>query len=178
MKIYTLILCSFLVACASNSYKASPTKVEENIPIGVSLKANRYDNIYFSGQPSLLDIRKMKKQGFTHIINLRESSEHDEKAERLLAKSLDIKYTQKPFIGKKPLTDEYIDSVTQAVKAHRHEGKTLIHCGSGNRAGVWAGGHFYKDHKYSKNQSVVIAKKMGMKREKPLLKLQDYLNSK
>lgn len=178
MKAYSIFLCLFLVACASGPTKSSNQKVEENISIGVNLNAHRYADIYFSGQPSLLDIRNLKKQGFTHIINFRESSEYDEKSERRLAKSLGMNYTQVPFNGKKPLTDSYIDSVTKAVKAHRSEGKTLVHCGSGNRVGVWVGGHFYKDHKYSKKQSVIMAKKMGMKHEKPLLKLQDYLSTK
>ena len=48
------------------------------------------------------------------------------------------------------------------VGKHRSKGKTLIHCGSGNRVAAWAAIHFFRDHGYSQESSLALAKKIGL----------------
>ena len=177
MKHLYLLLPLFALACAQTpNQKQSLT--EQNITIGQNLKANRYSNIYFSSQPSTEDIKTLKEQGFTHIVNLRPSSEYDEASERKTTKEVEMIYSQVPFKKSNSLTDPFISKVTKAVVKHRKKGKTLVHCGSGNRAALWVGGHFHKDHKYDKEASIEMAQKMGMTSEKMLEKLKVYLKNK
>ena len=65
--------------------------------------------------------------------------------------------------------------MTTAVKKHRKKGKVLIHCASGNRVGVWLGGHFHKDHGFSKEESLALAKKLGLTQEQAIANVKKYL---
>jgi hypothetical protein len=40
---------------------------------------------------------------------------------------------------------------------------------------LWAGGHFYKDHDYSKDQVLQMTQMMGMEKEALKEKLEEYL---
>lgn len=150
----------------------------EKVQLTDNLSGSHFKDIYFSKQPALNDFEALKKQGFTHVINLRDPSEHDEQAEQDKLKTLGIQYTNIPFKSADELSDAYIASVTQAVMAHRKEGKTLVHCSSGNRVAVWVGGHFYKDHHFSKEASVQTAEAAGLTKAPAKAKLQAYLADK
>ncbi|NRA65665.1 MAG: hypothetical protein HRU19_14345 [Pseudobacteriovorax sp.] len=154
--------------------------IEQQITIGKNLKASRYAEIYFSPQPSDEDILELKAQGFTKIINLRRSEEGDykESSERKAASRAGLAYTHIPTNPKIPITDEFIDKVTSVVKKHRGSGKILIHCSSGNRAGMWAGGHFHKDHNVSKQESLNLAKRLGLTKKPAIENVEAYLKSK
>lgn len=176
MKLLTTILILLtLSSCSHQTKKEDSALSQQNIKIGDSLIAHRYSNIYFSGQPEMGDLKELKKQGFVHIINLRQASEYDEALEKKTAKSQNLQYSHIPFSPQSPLTNTFIEKVTAAVMKHRKDGKTLIHCSSGNRVALWIGGHFYKDHKYNKEDSVKIAKEMGMASSKMLEALNKYL---
>lgn len=170
MKTILAVLLSLTMASCSLIQKQ-----DKKVDIATNLKAGQYQNIYFSGQPKLENFSELKENGFTTIINLRTKKEYAENEERAQVKSLGMNYYQ-IGIKKAPLTDKFIDKVTAAVVKHRKKGKVLIHCSSGNRAGLWAGGHFYKDHGYSKEKSVKIGKELGITKEKIEKKLRKYLN--
>ena len=177
-----LILLSIFISTSlfAESHKKSQHPIKNNTTIGKSLNANQYDNIYFSGQPSAEDFRQLKKQGFVHIINLRGSSEglYREKIEIKQVKEAKLQYSHIPFSMSEKLNDDFISKVTASVKKHRKRGKTLIHCGSGTRVAVWLGGHFHKDHKLSKTESIDLAKKLGLPDGKAEKMLRDYLAQK
>ena len=176
MKLLVLSFFLFvsLISCSSNSTK----KHESNITIGKELNAHRYADIYFSGQPSNAEWKNLKEQGFTNIINLRSPKEYNEKLERKKIQAQGLHYSNIPFTGKSKLTDKYIDQVTKAVMKHRKEGKTLVHCSSGNRVGIWLAGHFHKDHELSKEDSLVMAKKLGLENEGAIQKAKAYFDQK
>ncbi len=173
-----LILVFFLsIGCATQSTQREKTLHESDIVLTDDLRAHRYSNIYFAAQPQKDNWSKLKSQGFTHVINLRDSDEYDEKTERQTLANLDVDYTQIPMSAQQPLTKAKVKAVTQAVKAHRAKGKTLVHCSSGNRAALWAGAHFYLDHQYSKEKSIDLAKKMGMTHPKLEEKLSSFIDA-
>lgn len=179
MRFFTLaLLISFMVGCAHESKVEKPARLEmeEGVSLVGEQKASRYGNIYFSAQPKISDLKTLKKQGFRSIVNLRRSSEYDEASEKKMASELGIHYAQVPFDGKSgKLDDSFISAVTKAVVAHRKAGKVLVHCSSGNRVGLWVGGHFKKDHGYSAAEALATAKKSGLKNEGLEKKLKNYL---
>lgn len=140
--------------------------------------AYRYEDLYFSGQPSQDDFRSLKDQGFVAVINLRQPEEYDEASEREQIASLGLAYESAPMLGSGPLSDEEVIAITAAVKKHKDKGKVLVHCGSGNRVAVWLGAHFHQDHGYSKQQASEKAKSLGLTKSGAEKKLSDYLSSK
>lgn len=176
MRPFLIFISALLIqACASPSQNTDAILSESNIPITKTLRAGRYSNIYFSGQPQKSEWQHLKDEGFTHIINFRESSEYDEASERKKVEALGMHYTQLPMSPQSKLTKQKIAAVTRSVMNHRDKGKTLIHCGSGNRVAYWAGAHFYLDHKYSKEKSLKLAKEMGLTSEKFQQKLLEFI---
>ncbi len=171
----TTTLTSFLLLLAFSLPSHADQKLEQNVIIGKNLKANRFTQLYFSGQPSTNDFSILKSQGFTHIVNLRGKKEGDykESQEATQVKKLGIRYHNIPYTG--ALSNDLIDEVTAAVVKHRKEGKTLIHCSSGNRVGMWLGAHFHRDHGKSKTEALEIAKKLGLNKPQAIAKVKKYL---
>ncbi len=172
-----LWLLFVFVACAQTSKTPDANLYDSNKALTENLKASRYSNIYFSGQPKSEDWKTLKEQGFTHVINLRQSKEYDEKAEAKQLKELGIIYSHMPMDAKQPLSVAQVKGTTDAVVAHRKKGKTLVHCGSGNRAAYWAGAHFYLDHDYPKDEAIKMAKKLGLTSDKLATKLDQFIEN-
>ena len=171
------MLISFLIfgACTKES-----TVISENLKLTESLNASQYSNLYFSGQPSMKDFEELKKEGFVAVINLRSEKEenYDQARESDKIKELKMAYEHVAFDKDAELSDELIKEITSKVSMYKKKGKVLIHCSSGNRVGLWLGGHFFKDHKYSKEESKKIAQKLGLKKNEAIEKLEAYLQSK
>jgi protein tyrosine phosphatase (PTP) superfamily phosphohydrolase (DUF442 family) len=168
----SLFLSIFLVtSCGHFSSK-------EKVEIGNSLKAHQYKKIYFSGQPSDEDFKELKKQGFTHIVNLRRETEYSERDEKKLIKTLGMNYSHHPFPLDLKVNDDYVDGVTASVVKHRKEGKTLVHCSSGNRVAIWLGAHFKKDHGQSSKEAFDTATDLGLEKEGAKKALKEFLGIK
>jgi len=164
----------FLTSCSHHTGKKK-SKVEQNVAIGINLKANRFDNLYFSEQPTHIDLKNLKSQGFTTVINLRGPKEYDEKLEKKIITESGLNYYNIPFYKKSNLSNEYIDKVTKKIMKHRRDGKLLVHCSSGNRVGIWLGGHFFKDHGLSKEKSLKMARDLGLTKKSAEKKLRKFL---
>lgn len=176
-KTLILLMTSLLfVSCAHNT----ATKAESNIQITKDLKGTKFANLYFSGQPSGRTIKELKDEGFAAVINLRKKNEgkYQEYWEEAAVKNEELAYYNIPFDMNRELTSAYVDSITQKVVKHRKEGKVLVHCSSGNRVAVWLGAHFKKDHDYSKDASIEVAKTLGLNNAKAEKKLRAYLDRK
>jgi protein tyrosine phosphatase (PTP) superfamily phosphohydrolase (DUF442 family) len=156
------------------------TKVKTNINVTKILMGHNYGNIYFSAQPKERDLLELKKKGFAAVINMRgkEEGKYLESWERGIVKKQGIAYYNIPFSMKSKLTNDYISTLTSKILDHRKEGKVLVHCSSGNRVAVWIGGHFLKDHEYSKDDAMKIAKQLGLTNAKAEKILQSYLDQK
>jgi len=174
MKKVYLFICALFLGCAHHHEKMPK---ESDIAISKSLQGHRWGNIYFSGQPDQKTLKALKRKGFKTVINLREKREgaYQEPWERKLVTTQGLNYYNLPFSMKNEMTDEYISLVTSKIKEHRKEGKILVHCSSGNRVGVWLGAHFKKDHGFSNEKSMTLAKELGLKKEKAQRKLNNYL---
>lgn len=173
-RLSVLLLAGLLTFGCAHGHKAKP---ESNVQVTKSLKGNKYANLYFSGQPSGKAIKELKDAGFAAVINMRAKTEgkYQEYWEEGAVKNEDMAYYNFPYSMSEEITSEYVDSVTEAVVRNRKNGKVLVHCGSGNRVALWLGAHFNKDHGYSKEQSIEVAKKLGMTSEKVEKKLVKYL---
>ncbi len=165
---YFVLFSLLFVSCAQFSSK------EEKV-IGENLKAHHFKSIFFSGQPTAEDFKKLKEQGFTHVINLRRETEYDERGERQQIKELGMHYSHHPFPLDLKVDDAYVDQVTDSVIKHRQKGKTLVHCSSGNRVAIWLGGHFSRDHGDSKEEAFKRAQDMGLTKEGAKKDLKEYL---
>lgn len=168
MKILIFLSLFFVFSCAQ-------TSLEEKKTIGKSLEAHKFKSIFFSGQPTDEDLAELKKQGFTHVVNLRRETEYDERKEEKLVKSLGMNYSHHPFPLDFKIDDKYVDSVTESVVKHRQKGKTLVHCSTGNRVGIWLGAHFNRDHGDSKEKAYERAQKLGLTKEGAQKALKEYL---
>ncbi len=173
-QLIVLFLLTGLIGCSSAKKEAGISEVE----IGQSLAAKKYSNIYFSSQPKVSDFNALQNEEFVLVVNLREPEEHNESAEKNAVKNAGMAYANVPFPASAGLNDALIESVTTVVMKHRKAGKILIHCSTGNRSGVWAGGHFHKDHGSSKKESIAIAKKLGVNKPEAMEKLKTYLSKK
>lgn len=176
MKLYLFLITFNLLigGCTHPNLKTQP-----NIKITENLSGSQYGDIYFSAQPTEADFLKLKNNGFVAVINLREKKEQDylESWEKDLVNQQGIAYYNIPFSMKSDMNNDYIDSVTTKVKKHMKDGKVLIHCSSGNRVGIWVGAHFMKDHGYSKDEAMKVAKDAGLNQPNAEKKLQLYLDS-
>lgn len=179
LQLVLLLAVTFSVACASQkpavTHGQNEVKQIQKVQITDTLAGSHYKDIYFSQQPEFTDFDELKKQGFAHVISLRTPAEYDQQAEQAKLESLGIAFTNVPFASTDSLTDAHIAKVTQAVMAHRAQGKTLVHCSSGNRVALWVGGHFYKDHHVTPSQAVEAAVIAGMTKAPIEAKLNTYL---
>jgi protein tyrosine phosphatase (PTP) superfamily phosphohydrolase (DUF442 family) len=177
MRIIGLLALLVFWGCSHHDEGAHAPQHESGITITKELTGNRWGAIYFSAQPVTSDFSVLKNNGFKTIINLRDKNEGDykESTESSEVKRLGMNYYNIPFTMKMDMTDEYIEKVTSNVMKHRKEGKILIHCSSGNRVAIWLGGHFKKDHKFSNEKSLMLAKELGLNNSTAEEKLKAYL---
>ncbi len=176
MTFIRIFVALILVSCGHNSANKDKSLMEENLPLTSTLRASRYSNIYFSGQPQLSEWDEIKEQGFTHIINLRQSTEYDEMAERKKVEAQGMIYTQFPMNPQEKLMPQQVELISHAVEVHQDKGKTLVHCGSGARAAYWAGADFYLNKNYSKEKAMDLAQKMGLRNQSLQAKLQTFFS--
>ncbi len=116
-----------------------------------------------------------KNYKYTEVFTPSQPAKHTF-VERKSVKALGLNYYNVPFKKDTKLTDEYMNKLTATVVKHRKEGKVLVHCSSGDRVGIWLGGHFYKDHGFDKKASVEVAKKLGLKKVSAKKLLDLYLS--
>ena len=172
MKAFSILVVLFL----SLAVIAKKTK---KVEIAKGLKAYQYMNVFFSGQPNEANYAELKKAGFASVINLRQENEgtYMEADEEKAVLKLDMNYTHIPMSGKDQLDNEMVDRISRALKKHRKEGKTLIHCGSGGRVALWLGGHFFRDHKFSKKEAMRLAQDLGLSSPAHQKNLKRYLDA-
>ena len=181
MKTLIIVITSFLVAsCTSESNKTEEVKTQNKntAEIVPGLNATKYMSLYFSGQPSQENYAQLKKAGFSTIISLREDGEKAYNADdqRTAAEKSELTYVHIPMSGSEMLSDEMVQKITSSVVQYRRSGKILVHCGSGNRAALWAGGHFFRDHQFSSDEAINMAKKLGLTSPQLIENLENYLS--
>lgn len=85
-------------------------------------------------QPSRADLEKLKAAGVTTVINLRGTGEDAGFDEAAAAREFGLHYVAIPVAGGDDVTAGNASKLDRAMR--QADGKTLVHCASGNRAGA------------------------------------------
>lgn len=132
-----LLLCALLAACASTPRTASaptPKPMPSAQPGALS-----FERIVVSAQPTADDLRQWSERGVSTVLNLRTPEEMADRSrvpfdEAALAAELGLDYRAHPIDGKAhPFSPAAVDAFAEALA--RSEGKLLVHCATGVRAG-------------------------------------------
>lgn len=150
-------------------------QAEANAALVPDYRTHRFANIYFGGQPSLDDQAALAAAGVRSVVNLRPAGEYDEGAEAAKWRALGVAYQHVPIEKGQSPSPEWLKKVTAAVVQHRAEGKVLVHCSSGNRVGLWIGGHFAADHGLSAEDALKMAEMLGLSHPAAVARMRAYL---
>jgi uncharacterized protein (TIGR01244 family) len=101
------------------------------MPFGIRVD----ENLYSSGQPSLMEFKELFSKGFRRIIDLRPPSEDHGFDEVREAAAQHLEYCNLPIGGEKDLTVANVRTFDRWLGVSDSP-MTLIHCGSGNRVGA------------------------------------------
>lgn len=91
-------------------------------------------DLYTAGQPSAQQLRDAAANGVTTVIDLRQPDEDRGYDEAALTEQLGLRYVRLPIAGASGITDDNARALQRLLK--QDDGRTLLHCASGNRAGA------------------------------------------
>lgn len=133
----------------------------------------RFRNFYLAGQPTLEELKWIRSEGVTRIINLRSADENNKFSEsafneETIAKELGFEYHSLPVNGYKDFTPEKLDTFIHLI--NRDE-KTLIHCAGAGRVTYFFMAYLIEREAYDINQAADIGR--DLKFSMPLEKLLD-----
>jgi len=129
-----LCLCFFHIAAFADDIKM-PVKLDSEGFNNVFADAGK---VFISGQPTIEGLKRLKALGIDTVINLRPSSEMDNRErvpfdEAAALKELGMRYINIPVGGNAhPFTPSALEKFAAAMK--HLKGKTLVHCSSARRA--------------------------------------------
>ncbi|MCO7224901.1 beta-lactamase hydrolase domain-containing protein [Pleionea sp. CnH1-48] len=119
-------------------------------------------DIVTAGQPVADDFALLKSAGIKTIINMRTDKESIDFDEKALVESLGLKYVSLPIAGASGVSKENAMLLHRVLTAN--EGKTLIHCASGNRVGALLALRGFYAQNLSTEEALVLGKKAGLTR--------------
>lgn len=157
-----------------NAVAQLPSKAPEpqdEVELELPHQAEPYHGLVTSGQPTTEQFGKLKAAGYTTVVNLRAEDEPGYRDERDAATRDQMLYTHIPIKGPEDLTRENVQKLADTMNAKMaKEGKVLMHCGSGNRAGAmvalkaaWVDGRSAED-------SLKLGKAAGLSEFEPQVK--------
>ena len=134
----------------------------EDMEIGSTKNVHQSGDIIFAGQFEEADIPKLKEAGVTQVISLRKDNELDWD-EAKVVKDAGLKHVSVSFQTADELSDEKIAELRELLGGT--DGKTMLHCGGGNRVGaVWIT-HRVLDDGVELDTAIEEAKTIGLKSE-------------
>ena len=135
---------------------------EDNSSNDLSIKNVKYfsEQIITGGQPTEQELAQLKAKGVTTIINLRGTNEFDGFDEEKVVKSYGMEYVALPISGAAGVTKEAAEEFAKILE--KENGKTFIHCASGNRVGALTALKSHFQDGLSIEQSIEIGKKAGL----------------
>ena len=181
---FLLLACFTITGCfgsESTTYESSatttitPKNTTESIEtceLGSTKNVHTLGNIVFSGQFQKEDIPTLKEAGVTQIISLRKDDElgWDEAA---VVTAAGLKHASIAFQSAEELTDEKIAELRELLG--KSDGKTMLHCGGGNRVGaVWMT-HRVLDDGVELETAIEEAKTIGLKSEQLKERAVEYI---
>ena len=123
------------------------------------LNASTYGDFVFGGQPTPADLEALKARGVTKIVDIRTAPEDRGMDEPTVCEELGLEYVSLPFTPKN-LDENVINSILEEFKAG---GKTLVHCGSGNRVQLLFTMHRVLEEGVDVDEAMAAGREVGMK---------------
>lgn len=129
------------------------------------------DRVTVGAQVSEEEVKRLPREGFRTVVNLRESGEQDQPVspddERKMVEAAGMTYLHIPVSGK-DMKPEQVDRFRQELKAQ--PGPVFVHCHKGKRAGAFAMMAAAVEQGWSGDQTLQTAEQMGFKCDTPQLK--------
>jgi len=134
----------------------------EDMELGSTKNVHQCGDIIFSGQFQEADLPTLKEAGVTQVISLRKGDELDWD-EAKVVKDAGLKHASIAFQSADEFTDQKIAELRELLG--NTDGKTVLHCGGGNRVGaVWMT-HRVLDDGVELETAIEEAKTIGLKSE-------------
>lgn len=120
--------------------------------------------IAIAGQPTEDDLKRLKADGYTGIVNLRNPGEPEQPispaAEETIVKNAGMDYLHYA-VGAVPLTPTGVNAVIDFLDRHKDE-KVLVHCRSGGRAAAILLLREAKAHGWPATEAIAKGRAMGL----------------
>lgn len=171
LRLLALPLIAALAACSGVSERrvvettpAAPAPTAA-APSSALDKLVAHERLAIMPQPTADDLRALKAQGYTHIVNIRTPAEMDDRKtvpfdEAALAAELGLDYVHLPQGGEAfPFRPELADGLAAALQG---EGKVLLHCASGARASLVYAAYLVKHRGVDPDTALREAAPFGM----------------
>jgi len=150
------VLCLAMLVAASTGLSASEsplTTLPQHVVLG--------ERLHVSGQPSVVDIARLRSAGISTVIDLRPDGETPDLDERAAVEAAGLKYLSLPIANGADLTPENVRRFDQLLRQTATD-TVLLHCASGNRVGAllalrsrWLQGK-------TPDESLALGKRAGM----------------
>lgn len=155
-----LAVTTGLLAGCATSPEFSPSDVSGPRAWGEDDGVMKLRHLYFSAQPGPKELADAAEAGVELVINLREEGELSGN-EASQAKDAGLAFYNVPIKRKSALEPEALEEIEQILKANRGK-KTLLHCRSGSRAGLFLATHLVSQHGVGVEDAIEIGEKAGM----------------
>jgi protein tyrosine phosphatase (PTP) superfamily phosphohydrolase (DUF442 family) len=151
--------------------KITPMKIETD---SIS-KLFQFDHFFFSNALSSEGFLELKKYNIQAVVDFRKPHEAaEDDAEE--ASKVGATYDNCPVSSRLAIT---CDSLEEADSVIMNKAKTniLLYCASGNRAAAWFAAHLNKHYDISIEESVQLAKSVGLDKEQTEFALRDFFSN-
>jgi uncharacterized protein (TIGR01244 family) len=142
----------------------------------MNIRSTNTPGITVADQPTEQDLKNLKAEGYTAVVNLRHDGEPEqplstaEEGARVRAQGLDYVHYG---VGGAPLSDAGVTEVCDLLKQHAG-GKVLVHCRKGARAAAVVLIHEAQARKWTADEAFSHAHELGLELEGGLRLLVDH----
>lgn len=136
---------ALLAAVALSSIACAPQVRTDGVPVAIPNARLVQEGLLVGGQPTEEQIRRLAREGYRTIVNLRGPDEEGGWDEAPLSEELGMTFVDVPIASKADLTEANARLLAELLD--RPDGfPMLVHCASGNRVGaLFALKAFYVD---------------------------------
>ena len=134
---YTIVLMFLVVpamSCGGSQTESTTSDSSQDAATSLPNQGTGGENIITSGQPTEAELEAAIKADVRTVISLRLESEESGYDEEAKAEALGVRFVRLPIDKKTGLTEENARALDAIL--NETNGKVLLHCGSGNRAGA------------------------------------------
>ncbi|MBO6934760.1 MAG: hypothetical protein JJ863_07290 [Deltaproteobacteria bacterium] len=163
MRSALLLALAFTLACGGNDSEevvaTTGTGGEDTRPASFDWGKPMGDDLRVGGQPSEADLEAAAAAGVRTVISLRPEGEAGSEGERETVDRLGMTFVSIPVAGAADLTEANATALDEALQS---SGSTILHCGSGNRAGSLLGLRAYVTGGATGDEAMSLATDAGM----------------